>query len=201
MWVDLNGAELAVVRELEALPDRAAAIVGATILESRLEARLRKELADFTIKEKLTMHDRMFKSSGPLSAFSAQINLGFMLRLYDESAWRDMDRIRNIRNDFAHVTEIGSFNERSVADRCANFRACDTSFFDTDKESHLTCTVGANADVGLVGKLELFIHGVTEKLSNPRHRYLLCVMYYTAFLGLPAFLLSARPAMKPVEYP
>jgi hypothetical protein len=73
MWTNLSPDETAAINELESLPDRAAGIVGATILESGLGDRLKRETADFVIKERVTLHQRMFNHSGPIGSFSAQI--------------------------------------------------------------------------------------------------------------------------------
>lgn len=182
MWVNLSLEEAAAIKELQSLPDRAAGIVGATILESRLGERLKKETADLAIKEKITLHERMFHHSGPLGSFSARINLGFMLKIYDEEAWRDLDIIRSVRNDFAHLTGIGSFNTDTVRDRCGNLKACDTRFSDQEKDHPWDISTAYSTN-----SLEMSMRAenLEAKRADPRQRYLMCIQYYSAYLSFP----------------
>jgi hypothetical protein len=188
MWLGLNSVEFEAVNDLENLPDRAAAIVAATILEAALESRLRAELPDLKIKEKATLLDRMFSGSGPIATFSSQINLGYMLKIYDESAWRDMDRIRGIRNDFAHETGIGSFSVESVRDRCFNLKICDSHFSNTDANPFVTFVESVCPE-----NLRFSVNNLEHKLSDPKQRYLLCIMYYTTFFAAAGFSPSISP--------
>jgi hypothetical protein len=186
MWINLTLGEVEAIRELDTLPDRAAGIVGATILESRLRDRLKHETPSFTVKERSTLHERMFNPSGPVGSFSAQITLGFMLKLYDEQAWRDLDAIRGIRNDFAHQTEIGSFSQQRISARCRSLRACDLHFSapNTDDPRYSQGSV-STAQSGKSLEMKFYVLDLATKLADPRQRYLLCIMYYSAFLGFP----------------
>jgi hypothetical protein len=189
MWVNLKPEEVAAIAELDSLPDRAAGIVGATILESRLGDRLKRETPSFVIKEKNTLHQRMFSHQGPLGTFSARINLGFMLKIYDEQAWRDLDVIRDIRNDFAHTTGIGSFDTASVRNRCANLKVCDSAaHFCEFKSAEGVLISSAESD----GFTEMMLHvpDLDARRADPRQRYLLCVKYYAAYLAYPFDSLS-----------
>lgn len=186
MWINLTPGEIGAIKELDTLPDRAAGIVGATILESRLRNRLKHETPSFTVKDRATLHERMFNPSGPVGSFSAQINLGFMLGLYDEQAWRDLDAIRRIRNDFAHETEIGSFKQKAINARCCSLKVCDSHFSEhnTDDPRHSQSSVLVT-QTGKSLEMRFFVVDLAVKLVDPRQRYLLCVMYYSAVLGLP----------------
>ena len=62
----------------------------------------------------------LFGRMRPLSTFSAKIDLGLVLVLYRPQVWRDLDNIRDIRNEFAHADEPRDFNFQKIRDRCAN---------------------------------------------------------------------------------
>jgi hypothetical protein len=191
MWANLSPEEIAAISEMESLPDRAAGIVGATILESRLGDRLKRDTADFTINGKFTLHQRMFNHSGPLGSFSAQIHLGFMLRIYDEQAWRDLDIIRGIRNDFAHRAGVGSFDTGSVRDRCSNLKACETQFSERKEGENWVISTAESSD----GSVEMLmqITDLNARLENARQRYLMCVQYYSTYLMHPFGTLTVHP--------
>jgi hypothetical protein len=104
----------AVLEELEDSSPRAATIVAASFVEDHLERCIKSRLVQ---DEKLAKH--VFGSNGALRTFSAKINLGYFMGLYSRSAWRELDTIRDIRNDFAHELHI-SFDIDSVKDRCSN---------------------------------------------------------------------------------
>jgi hypothetical protein len=191
MWANLSPEEIAAISEMGSLPDRAAGIVGATILESRLGDRLKRETADFKIKERVTLHERMFTHSGPLGSFSARINLGFMLKIYGEQAWRDLDVIRGIRNDFAHLTGIGSFDTNTVKDRCANLKACETQFSEHKKGENWVISTAETSGVPL--EMHMQIPDLNARLADARQRYLMCVQYYSVYLMYPFGTLTVHP--------
>jgi hypothetical protein len=77
--------------------DRAAAIVGAVLVEESLTNLLRSRLG-----RDQNLLDQLFRSSGPLGAFSVKINLGFLMGFYTGDARKELETIKNIRNEFAH---------------------------------------------------------------------------------------------------
>ena len=94
--------------------DRACAVLGAALLDSRLEGLYRRRLRDLA--------DELL-SSGPLGPFSARIKLAHALAWIGELVYRDLETIRSIRNDFAHDFDHGlSFADASIEGRCNNLR-------------------------------------------------------------------------------
>lgn len=65
---------------------------------------------------------RFFRPDGPLGSFSARIKLAQYLNLVSSQVRRDLDTIRDIRNDFAHKLEFEDFNTQSIKDRCMNLQ-------------------------------------------------------------------------------
>jgi DNA-binding MltR family transcriptional regulator len=93
--------------------DRGCVLVGAAILEGRLEDIFRTVFSRNGIAKK--MQDTMFDSNGPLSTFSSKIKLAYSLGFVAKEIYDDLDCIRRIRNDFAHTVNEVDFIEHSVA--------------------------------------------------------------------------------------
>jgi DNA-binding MltR family transcriptional regulator len=67
--------------------------------------------------------------SAPLGTFSARIKMAYSLGLVTKRQYADLDRLRRIRNAFAHNWEPMSFNDERVA---AHIRALHFSSLDDD---------------------------------------------------------------------
>ena len=95
-------------KELEGESDRAAAIVGASLLENLLESIFRKAMIDHKeVKKNLEY--------GPPGSFKAKIDLSFLFGLFPHAKiYQDLDRIREIRNKFAHGHKELSFADNSI---------------------------------------------------------------------------------------
>lgn len=104
-------------KELEGESDRAAAIVGASLLENLLESIFRKAMIDHKEKEV----ENIFNVYGPLGSFKAKIDLSFLLGLFPHAKiYQDLNLIRKIRNEFAHGHKELSFAHNSIRDRMSN---------------------------------------------------------------------------------
>lgn len=55
---------------------------------------------------------------GPLSSFAAKTKVAYALSLIDEETMEDLDRIRKIRNEFAHSVKTVSFKDSPVREYC-----------------------------------------------------------------------------------
>jgi DNA-binding MltR family transcriptional regulator len=58
-----------------------------------------------------------FEGYGPLSSFSAKIDISYFFKLVDDTTYRDLKAIKNIRNCFAHTKEIVTFKNDEVKKR------------------------------------------------------------------------------------
>ena len=95
--------------------DRACAILGAALLDSRLEGLFRSKLKHGA--------EKLLSNSGPLGSFSARSQLAVALEWIDRDVFHDLNIIRRIRNDFAHSFDHElSFSDQSIEDRCRNLR-------------------------------------------------------------------------------
>lgn len=93
--------------------DRGAALMAAAYLESELSILLGAFLVDDTRAQKALLSE-----SGPLAAFSARIELAYLLGLVSPVGRRDLHLIRKIRNDFAHSPTNVSFDTEAIRSRC-----------------------------------------------------------------------------------
>lgn len=78
-------------------PDRSLVIVMAAVIEDHLAGVIVNHLVD---AKKIT--DNMFGGMGPLSTFSAKIDMGFLLGLYTRDFLNALHALRKVRNEFAH---------------------------------------------------------------------------------------------------
>jgi DNA-binding MltR family transcriptional regulator len=95
------------VAELAGQNDRACGIVAAAMLETLLEDILRKRFVAGT-------GDDLFVAYGPLSTFSAKVNMCAALGLITNSESRDLHVVRRIRNEFAHDLHNSFFEKDPV---------------------------------------------------------------------------------------
>jgi len=112
--------QLILLKEIESQSDRGTAIVGAAWLEEELKATLKSR---FLEDEQVSR--RLF-SNGALSEFSTCLDLAYMLKVITKEQYKDLDKIRKIRNDFAHKLiskqfEELSFDNANIRDRCMTF--------------------------------------------------------------------------------
>ncbi len=104
-------------QEFRSESDRAAAIVGAALLDAQLE----QLIASFLIDE-LKEIGVLFDFTGPFGSFGARIRVAFSLGLVSRDEYDDLKIIQAIRNDFAHHLHGLSFAEQSIKDRCFSLR-------------------------------------------------------------------------------
>jgi len=110
---------LALIEEIEEQTDRGVAIVGAAWVEETMTTAIESFLhADNKA------WGRMFSGNGPLSTFSAKIDLCSLLGLISTTIKSDLHIIREIRNEFAHQivhrfenTKL-SFVSPHISDKC-----------------------------------------------------------------------------------
>jgi hypothetical protein len=156
--------------QLSAETDRACGVLGAALLDAKLEALLRHCLSAF--------QDELLGNAKPLGSFSARISIARALALISEDAAADFDTIRRIRNDFAHSFDHGlDFTNQSIADRCANLR-CACAFLKGFDEAAARPARNLSSDV---------IRVMQGAITSPRKRYELAVDFLAQYVDdLPA---------------
>lgn len=112
----------------EQLDDHAFVIIAASMLDEALG-----EAIGFVLLGGSKSRELLMGWDRPLSTFSARIHMGYALGLFGEKTHRDLNLIREIRNDFAHtiIAEASpqpskmSFKSQTVAHRCAQLELAD----------------------------------------------------------------------------
>jgi len=98
--------------------DRGAALVGAAMVESRLERLLNETLLDnFSKKELLT------GVNAPMGTFNSKIKLCHVLGFITDKEAKEANLIRKIRNEFAHQLDELSYSAQPVCDYCLQLQA------------------------------------------------------------------------------
>lgn len=83
----------------------------AIVLASRTEDWLQFSIQAMMRRLSKTKADRLFCGYGPLSTFSAKIEIGYALKIFDDDILLDLKSIQGIRNKFAHAKEPRHFDD------------------------------------------------------------------------------------------
>jgi hypothetical protein len=161
--------------EIDKQRDRGAAILAASVLEDHLT-----EVIKTRMERNVKIESKMFKGYGPLASFAAKIDLGFLIGLYSLSVHKQLNYIREIRNEFAHNLEPLSFRSQRIKDLCAHLQhpRGATRFFQqlldqmskTAKESYVVNPDGTERKVPFVRMIPKA--SPFERSSNPRTQYM-----------------------------
>jgi DNA-binding MltR family transcriptional regulator len=98
---------------LSAESDRGCVLVGAAFIDEGLEILLRSRMLHDAPSVKACV-DPLFTGLGPLRSFWAKTQLCRALDLMSDWMYEDLERIRNLRNLFAHSYENASFEDPRV---------------------------------------------------------------------------------------
>lgn len=96
--------------------DREIVILSASYLEVVLESALICHFSDVARSKQ----KESFQGNGFLSTFSSKIKLAYFMGIIDNSAYLDLEIIREIRNAFAHSIQPLSFDTNLVSKKCEN---------------------------------------------------------------------------------
>src|SRR5262249_55898826 len=133
------------------------------------------------------IESKMFKGIGPFASFSNKIDFGFLLGLYPPYAHRQLHRIKEIRNLFAHNPQPISFRSQKVRDICAHLKAPKgahrrfSGMFDSILSDHNAPRV----------RLSLF-----RSSNNPRTQYIRAAQQLTWYLTLMIALGHSQSSQK-----
>jgi hypothetical protein len=106
---DLGG----VLKEIEGDNDRAAIIVGASMVDHILESLIERVLPPLSKDDR----DKIFTDNGLLGSFSAKIMWAYTAALIGPKTRHSLDMIRQIRNETAHNPNPISFDDGSIKGR------------------------------------------------------------------------------------
>jgi hypothetical protein len=97
--------------------DRGAALIGGSMAENALETIIRTHLIPLG-NDKL---DELFGFESPIGSFSSKIKISFAFGFIEAKMRDDYDRIREIRNAFAHCKVFINFNTPEILNSCYGF--------------------------------------------------------------------------------
>jgi len=144
--------------------DIACAVLGAAILDARLDDLFRNRLSCFKTE--------LLGNMSPIGTFSARIRLACALDWVSGEIQTDLDTIRSIRNDFAHgIDHELTFASSSISDRCKNLKTAEVHLEGYDLAIDRPCNVS-----------ESVIHSLKSKFESPRWRFQLTVEFLSQYL-------------------
>jgi DNA-binding MltR family transcriptional regulator len=161
--------------ELEGESDRAAAIVGASVVERELTDLLLAGLLE--VKE---ARDLIEVSNAPLATFHAKIRVSYVIGLISAELFGDLERVRKVRNLFAHEHQPLSFDDARVAGHVRSFDCLYALRIQLKRhesepeawaivEAHKWQTLRKHWDIA-IGSLVLVIRGVAHYQARPKPR-------------------------------
>ena len=105
--------------------DRSIAIIGSALVEKALEVSILARLGPFVTPEvRKGIFDH--NSNGPLADFSARIKMAHAMDIVGKKTTADLNRIRTIRNAFAHTVQLLDFDGPEVAELCRDLEIFET---------------------------------------------------------------------------
>jgi Mannitol repressor len=96
--------------------DRAVAVIGSTLLDNALKVAIQTRFINLKLADVAQIFDGL--SGGPLSSLSAKVKIAFALGIVNETRRDDLNRIRAVRNTFAHSIVPISFRTHAVVQEC-----------------------------------------------------------------------------------
>jgi hypothetical protein len=109
-----NKEHMTIYRSLQNAPDRVVALVCGSLIERALEHGIASRLRVMRSKR----HKEIFDSGGVLIGLQSKIRMGYALNLYGDKTYAELDRIREIRNVFAHSAHAVRFATPRIARHC-----------------------------------------------------------------------------------
>lgn len=123
MPININGVQMFndFTAELSKETDRGVALVSVSYLDTLLKHLVcSRSTLD---RRKIEMKLGMFGANGPMDSFSNKIKICYLFGLLTDIEYQDLDIIRDIRNDFAHLLSGLSFDTSNIADTCRSLHA------------------------------------------------------------------------------
>jgi hypothetical protein len=160
IWQFGNEIERAVVEAIDQDSDRASAVMAGSMVENRLKTAL---LSRCTHVPKL--ETRHFHSSGAMGSFSIKIDIAYMMQIISAAAYNDLVIIKDIRNAFAHRTDIKDFQTQWLRDKTKNLKLIETQVGEHK--------AGKSAPVFKMDERFIYVNGFNARRHEPRDRYMI----------------------------
>jgi DNA-binding MltR family transcriptional regulator len=120
----MQGIKLEVIQSMSfEMDDRSTIITSTGLLDDVLSLAI---IHRFWVMPSDTQASQLFTGYGPLATMSAKIALGYHLGAIPKDAKHDLEIIKKMRNDYAHVYMPVSFVDKEIADRCKSLKSAAT---------------------------------------------------------------------------
>ena len=154
-----------ILRGLGSLSDQGVAVVCTSLFERGLERAILARLSNI----KLSRRKELFEGGGPLSSLFAKMRIAYGLSIFGDHTYSDLDKLREIRNVFAHSTHTVRFSTPRIASHCLSLRICDHNV--------------VPAQLVILGWLDLHVAArdrgkVAAMLQDPRRRFIYAATLY-----------------------
>ena len=127
--------------ELNGTSDRATAILAAAYFEGKLGDAIIYRFAQISsaFSDQIELGNRAFKDYNPIRSFSAKIEIGFALGLYNDEIRKNLQKAAEIRNKFAHASKPIEFDDAEIATICRQLEPNVLPDPDTLRSRYITC--------------------------------------------------------------
>jgi len=89
-------------------------LTAATMVDEQIAEALRLKMVNLNAD----LRKKLFKPYGPLSTFSARIDIAYALGMLSKDIAKEAHTIRGIRNDFAHATKRVNIDSPGIKEEC-----------------------------------------------------------------------------------
>lgn len=111
--IDLSKVE-EILQEINSGSDQSVCIIWGAVIEDALQTRIYDELSHMGKEDR----ERLFQYHAPMGDFSSRITMAYAFKIISVEEKSDMDKIRELRNAFAHCIYTISFATKEVAEVC-----------------------------------------------------------------------------------
>lgn len=122
--------------------DRGCALMAAAYLDVALEKLIKANLVN---NERVTKE--VFAHNGSLGSFSSRINFAYLLGLISNTTRGNLNILRKIRNDFAHIASSISFKTPAISSRCNELRGLGLSKILEPRSKFTRCMMNTLASI------------------------------------------------------
>lgn len=142
--------------------DYAVAIIAASLVERALHAALLGRFVPLGPKDRNWLFS--YREKGPMADLGARSRFGLILGLYGKPTFDDLEKIRKIRNLFAHSPSLRKFSYRPIARECQRFNVNDFVFRHEAATKHRETPQGSyvSACLQIAGRLKGRLEAMAE---------------------------------------
>jgi len=115
------------------MSDQSVALMSCAFLDRALERAILFRMSKLTKK----YHRELFLTTGPLSSFWAKIRVAYALAIFEPKTYDEFEKLRQIRNVFAHAAHPVKFKTKRIAAHCKGLRLGNTQRLPTDLRKNL----------------------------------------------------------------